>query len=432
MSDSLDPAEIFFNKKPNKTYVSKKVSPTDYPDSIPFEEYRMISRVFDGDELHEFATLKDEMVIYVSPNQRVEVKAKFYEDTRKIQALTIQRYERRTGKPHKETHLTFDRRMLGEFIKFLRAIQVIPLDDRGKSQFTNDYIETLLLEDDEKLAFFRANLELVAQLARSEITENDIVALGYRKKQLEIFQKLLDNPTFFDECRRKWQVRQSGNEAVWQRFFEDNTWIFGYGLNYIFNAPLDRQKLEQITSGYTFNQSGKRVDALMKTKGVISSLCFVEIKTDKTPLLSGKHYRADCWPVSDELSGSVAQIQKTVQRAIQDIHTKLDITTEEGDLTGEVIYLYQPKSYVVIGNLSEFVSKNHTVNESKYSSFELFRRNVTNPEIITFDELYERAKFIVRHSEDSETSENADNEFTPSTEPDDFAPPPPDLDEIPF
>jgi hypothetical protein len=33
-------------------------------------------------------------------------------------------------------------------------------------------------------------------------------------------------------------------------------------------------------------------------------------------------------------------------------------------------------------------------------SFELYRRNISPPEIITFDELYERAKFIVEHVED--------------------------------
>jgi hypothetical protein len=32
---------------------------------------------------------------------------------------------------------------------------------------------------------------------------------------------------------------------------------------------------------------------------------------------------------------------------------------------------------------------------SKRNTFELFRRNITSPEILTFDELYERAKFIV-------------------------------------
>ena len=39
----------------------------------------------------------------------------------------------------------------------------------------------------------------------------------------------------------------------------------------------------------------------------------------------------------------------------------------------------------------------HGVNTEKYRSFELYRRNISRPEIITFDELYERAKFIVKH-----------------------------------
>ena len=48
--------------------------------------------------------------------------------------------------------------------------------------------------------------------------------------------------------------------------------------------------------------------------------------------------------------------------------------------------------------LSEF-SGEHGENEEKFSSFELLRRNLTNPEVITFDELYQRAKYIVAFDE---------------------------------
>ena len=100
------------------------------------------------------------------------------------------------------------------------------------------------------------------------------------------------------------------------------------------------------------------------------------------------------------MSGSVAQIHKTVQNAINQIHSKPDLFDEMGDPTGEEVYLYQPKSYVVIGSLTEFLG-DYGINEEKFSSFEIFRRNISNPEIITFDELYDRAKFIVHHSEGS-------------------------------
>lgn len=60
---------------------------------------------------------------------------------------------------------------------------------------------------------------------------------------------------------------------------------------------------------------------------------------------------------------------------------------------------YAPKSYLVIGSLSEFLGE-HGSNQEKIRSFELYRRNMASPEIITFDELYERAKFIIHASED--------------------------------
>ena len=70
------------------------------------------------------------------------------------------------------------------------------------------------------------------------------------------------------------------------------------------------------------------------------------------------------------------------------------MTDEGGDPTGETLFLYQPKAYVVIGNLGEF-GTSRGINEAKFSSFEIFRRSIMNPEIITFDELYERARYIV-------------------------------------
>jgi Domain of unknown function (DUF4263) len=136
----------------------------------------------------------------------------------------------------------------------------------------------------------------------------------------------------------------------------------------------------------------------MKSKGVISSLCFVEIKTDKTPLLDSKFYRTGCWPPSSELAGAVSQIQGTVAAAMDTIRGKLAINDTDGYPTGEEVFNYAPKAYLVIGNLGSLMG-NNGVNQEQFRSFELFRQNTLNPEIITFDELYERAKFIVHQNE---------------------------------
>lgn len=49
---------------------------------------------------------------------------------------------------------------------------------------------------------------------------------------------------------------------------------------------------------------------------------------------------------------------------------------------------------MICGSLSEFQA-GRGINERKFRSFELYRRNLIRPEIITFDELYERARYIV-------------------------------------
>jgi hypothetical protein len=94
---------------------------------------------------------------------------------------------------------------------------------------------------------------------------------------------------------------------------------------------------------------------------------------------------------------AIAQIQKTVERAENEIGQRLDSRDDDGNPTGESSFLIRPRAIVVVGHLAEFTSE-HGINEPKYSSFELFRRQLHSPEILTFDELYERASFIVEAS----------------------------------
>ena len=135
----------------------------------------------------------------------------------------------------------------------------------------------------------------------------------------------------------------------------------------------------------------------MKTKGIISNLCFIEIKTHATELLESKPYRSGCFAPSKELAGAIVQVQGTVASAIENLSSRINLSDSDGNPTGEEILNYQPKFYSVIGSMGEFVSE-HDVKKDKLRSFELLRKNTSNPEIITFDELYERAKFIVQHN----------------------------------
>lgn len=227
------------------------------------------------------------------------------------------------------------------------------------------------------------------------LTEEDIRLISNRKEQLQRFDRLLKDPDYFQQEESLATTR--GAEAVWQAFFEANQWIFGYGLNLIACESIDDGKLERLTAGANiFGGAGKRIDAIMRSKGLISSMLFCEIKTHDTELLAKTPYRRGVFQASKELGGGVAQVQKTVSRALQLISHEFlfRMRDEDGALTGVELSTTRPRQVLVIGSLREFTD-NGAVNSEKISSFELYRTSVQDVEIITFDELYQRACFIV-------------------------------------
>lgn len=215
---------------------------------------------------------------------------------------------------------------------------------------------------------------LVERLSQSPDLEHDIIAVAAKRRALAKFEQLL----------------RAGNttESQWQAFFEANLWVFGYGLTFIFFAPTG-EKLESITTGAAFDRAGKRTDALMHSRAAVSQSVLVEIKRGNTPLLQGRSYRPGCWGVSHELSDAITQAQKT---AFDFGRERVRITPEDadGNDAGGPIYTIEPRTYLVIGHQAELSG-----NDDKVACFELYRRNVRTPEIITFDELFERAKCIV-------------------------------------
>jgi len=110
--------------------------------------------------------------------------------------------------------------------------------------------------------------------------------------------------------------------------------------------------------------------------------------------------RPSVWAPSSDVASGIAQIQKTVSSFKRQYFEKVELVDEEGNPLGEEVYNYAPKSYLLIGTLAQF-DTGHGLNKEKYSSFQLLRRSITDPEILTFDELYERAAAIVGHSEKS-------------------------------
>ena len=408
MTDDYD---YFRNKRADRIYLSKSLRKLEYSRDVDgnirslSRPFRIVSKIVDAQESHQFIKDGKEIVLRITGGERQEIKAKFYEDTRRIFTLTIQKYTVETGVPH-HAYFTFTGAEIGTLFNFLRNLEILPLAESGGQRLDDSFVSELVLDRAQALQLLEDQPELLSELLRNRVTASDVAELGHRREQLAEFERLLTDDSHM-EYVRSCLGENKRVEDVWQGYFERNYWIFGYGLNYFFNTALEGKRLEQLVRGHDIGGSGKRIDALLRTRGIVSSLSFGEIKTHKTELMKqvAKAYRAECWQVSDELSGGIAQVQKTVQLALENLGTRLEITSSTGDPAGEQIFIYQPRSFLVIGSLSEF-QVSHGVNVEKLSSFELFRRNITNPEILTFDELYERANFIVKNGErlNSETS----------------------------
>ncbi|MAA87583.1 MAG: hypothetical protein CME39_07995 [Haliea sp.] len=378
------------NPLPGKTYISPSLQ--DFGDKD--RRVRIASKILPSEDGYEYAKERDEVVLRKKPDAKTYITAKFLEDTRQTFVLTVQKFVSETGQPY-GSGFSFVGKEIGRFCEFLANIQSVDFKNRAKVNITDEELRKIALTTHQAKAFLTENQELFAQILKSEVTTEDLIAVGFRKKQLSVYSNLLNNESYFEDLKRR---KNCSNEALWQKYFEKNPWVFGYGLGYLFLSSLDDKKLEQVVRGHSVDSHGKRIDALMKTKGIISNLCFVEIKTHTTALLEAKPYRSGCWAPSKEFAGAIAQVQGTVASAVENLSSKINPSDSEGNPTGEEIYNYQPKSYLVIGSMSEFLSE-HGVNKEKLRSFELLRKNITNPEIITFDELYERAKFIVENNQ---------------------------------
>jgi hypothetical protein len=338
--------------------------------------------------------------IDVTTRCKIAVSAFFVDDRVDFGTLKITKIKfhkthgwRRDGQVHVNDF------QLAQIREFLSIISSLDLRDAKKTR--------VLLDDNIHVSALGALLSstkgaaLVRDLAANPALHEDIYAVAAKRTALAEFEINLSREV---------------SEAEWQRFFEVNAWIFGLGLNYVFLNKAGR-KLESQTTGSAFDRAGKRADGLMVTNAEVSQYVLLEIKKANTHLLRENTYRSGVWGVSEELSNAVTQIQKTVFEFTRNRFRDYS-KDDDGNDTGKIVYAVEPRSYLIIGNLGQLLS-----NDDKVACFELFRRNLRAPEILTFDELYQRARFIVENiSNKVQTATRSTEEQTDRNDMDDDIP----------
>jgi hypothetical protein len=311
-------ADYISLSKPTRVYVSK-----EFPSAAnPERPARFIWRVFESGDRDSQVNVKGEVVLRATRWGRQQVKALFYVDTREVANLLVQRFSTEPDKPRLVSHLSLHGEEIRRVVGLFKLIEGGKFEGEGAVRIEEADLEQFVVSDDAARKLARPNPKLVIDIAQHEVTEQDIIAVAYRKKVLDRFRRMIEDSSFFQS--EKARLSKPRDEDVWQLLFGEDPWIFGYGLFYVFTSQLDDKKLEQIVAGTSVAVHGKRADGLLRTRGRISSLCFVEIKTPSTPLLEKSVYRSDTWAASRELSGAVAQAHRTVQVAEKSIGTRLE------------------------------------------------------------------------------------------------------------
>jgi hypothetical protein len=187
------------------------------------------------------------------------------------------------------------------------------------------------------------------------------------------------------------------DEPQWQDFFEANPWVVGHGLDYRFLVTSQAQPSYGGTA--VTGRGGEKGDFLMATEGDVRFAVLVEIKRPDTELLAKKQYRNGAWLIGEELAGGTAQLQANCDR-----------WAKEGSLTDanrdwaedENITTVQPKGILLIGRLAQLEGQTAADGTTRRETFERFRRSLWNPEVLTYDELLDRARFLVEQAKPNE------------------------------
>ncbi|MDE2447025.1 MAG: DUF4263 domain-containing protein, partial [Alphaproteobacteria bacterium] len=190
-----DDREIHFGRLPGRTVHSKQLH-----DGASGRHFRIVSKVIDVDGSYAFGRLKDEIVLRSTTAGRYEIVAKFFEDDRGIFIFTIQKFNKQSG-PSDRWHFSFRQNEIDELVSFLLNIKRVNFPDSRKLNVSDEQIERLLLDPSQAMRLLTENAELFESLAQSGNLKKDLIAIGYRREQLRLFERFLNDAAFFEKIK---------------------------------------------------------------------------------------------------------------------------------------------------------------------------------------------------------------------------------------
>ncbi len=348
-----------------------------------------------------YVVYEDDENVHLQYAPRTKLEVSYIDDKKDINGLKIIKLV--NNKETQRLHLSnFDFARLKEFLRFIDGINLDSITERKIQIVEGAELDADNIELIKQLLSKKGGEDLIVTLINEGmISSKDIVNTAFRKRGLEIFKKMLDDSDAWKAYARENDLSELSEEKVWQYFFKKNEWIFGYGLDYRYQEIL--QPEVSLSDSDLDGSETRYGDFLIGDNNFTS---FIELKKPSTPLFSSSKNRSGSWRLSTDFIDSVSQILE--QKATGEI--KL---SELQYIKGEPMQqkAYDSNVILIVGSWSEVDGISTKERDIKKKTFELFRRNNRNIEILTYDELYERAKFITADKLINDSRAEPENDY---------------------
>ncbi len=370
----------------------------DYYDFKPSEEDVIRNSKLETLYNHKFekgrffqVIFEDDNEIHVQLAPRTIMKVVYLREKNDIEGIKLCKLV--NGQEKQSIDLSkFNMQQLKTFLQFIQELDLKGIADR-RIKLSEDSMDVLDAETKQKITTLLSGSDggdvVRDLLSQGMITTQDLVNTGYRKSQLDIFRKLL-NQGYLPQYKIDIDKPNTKDETAWQYFFSMNQWIFGYGLDYRFQGILQKEFHASDTNAG--GSEGVIADFLM---GDNKFTTFVELKLPTTPLFGTTQNRARSWKLSKELMEAYSQILEQKASGTLKIEGSRDLYADDYSEINQ--NAFDSKAVLIIGNWNQTETDLDAqgIKKMKRKTLELFRRDSRNIEIITYDELLERALFIV-------------------------------------
>ena len=253
MSDEI---AVFQLRQAARTYISKVFTWGAHTT----ERLRNVRMVMEGSDILHLGEVEGALCIRLSGEKRkTQVTAVVTQDDKAVRRLTLQSFQSRKGEWYQgfeESSFTFRDDEFQRLLTFLDRIAFVDLSNENR--FDIEYISSgagrkVIIDATDRSIVERIRrmsgdqrAVLLRALQESISTEEINILLG-RRQALEKFEREFESEIW--------------SEREWQDFFERESWVFGYGLDYRVMRVFDREMT--VSGGGSDNRDRPVVDFLM-------------------------------------------------------------------------------------------------------------------------------------------------------------------------